>query len=52
MPWVEIFAVFFVSHQVGDYLIQTDWQAMHKRGGLSGRGRGDARCCRTSRRTR
>ena len=36
MPWVEVFAVFFVSHQVGDYLLQTDWQAMHKRGGLSG----------------
>ena len=26
--------MFFVSHQVGDYLLQTDWQAMHKRGGL------------------
>jgi hypothetical protein len=29
MPWVEIFAVFVVSHLVGDYLIQTDWQALH-----------------------
>ena len=38
MPWVEVFAVFFVSHQVGDYLLQTDWQAMHKRGGLSSPG--------------
>jgi hypothetical protein len=36
MPWVEIFAVFVVSHLVGDYLIQTDWQALHKRGGLRG----------------
>jgi Protein of unknown function (DUF3307) len=36
MPWVEVFAVFFVSHEVGDYLLQTDWQAMHKRGGLFG----------------
>jgi hypothetical protein len=36
MPWVEIYAVFVVSHLVGDYLIQTDWQAMHKRGGLRG----------------
>jgi hypothetical protein len=36
MPWVEIFAVFVVSHLVGDYLLQTDWQAMHKRGGLLG----------------
>ncbi len=36
MPWVEIFAVFIVSHLVGDFLLQTDMQAMHKRGGLSG----------------
>jgi Protein of unknown function (DUF3307) len=35
MPWVEVFAVFIVSHVVGDYLLQTDWQAMHKHGGLS-----------------
>ena len=34
MAWVEIFAVFFVSHLVGDYLVQTDWQARHKPGGL------------------
>ena len=34
MSWVEIFAVFVVSHLVGDYLLQTDWQARHKRGGL------------------
>jgi hypothetical protein len=34
MAWVEIFAVFFVCHLVGDYLFQTDWQARHKRGGL------------------
>ena len=36
MAWVEIFAVFFVCHLVGDYLLQTDWQARHKRGGLGG----------------
>jgi hypothetical protein len=36
MPWVEVFAVFFVSHLVGDYMLQTDWQALHKRGALSG----------------
>jgi Protein of unknown function (DUF3307) len=36
MPWVEVFVVLFVSHEVGDYMLQTDWQAMHKRGGLSG----------------
>ena len=34
MPWVEIFAVFVVSHAAGDYLLQTDWQALNKRGGL------------------
>ena len=36
MPWVEIFAVFVVSHLVGDFLLQTDLQAMRKRGGLGG----------------
>jgi hypothetical protein len=34
MPWVEVFAVFLVAHLVGDYLLQTDWQASHKWGGL------------------
>jgi len=34
MAWVEVFAVFVVCHQVGDYLLQTDWQATNKRGGL------------------
>lgn len=34
MAWVEVFAVFVVSHLVGDYLLQTDWQATRKRGGL------------------
>ena len=38
MPWVDIFAVFIVSHLVGDFLLQTDVQAMHKRGGLGGNG--------------
>ena len=36
MPWVEVFAVFIVCHLAGDYLIQTDWQAAHKRFGLGG----------------
>jgi Protein of unknown function (DUF3307) len=36
MPWVEVFAVFVVSHVVGDYMLQTDWQAAHKHGGLTG----------------
>ncbi|MFZ0039961.1 MAG: DUF3307 domain-containing protein [Solirubrobacteraceae bacterium] len=36
MPWVEVFAVFVVSHAVGDYMFQTEWQALHKHGGLGG----------------
>jgi hypothetical protein len=35
LSWVEIFVAFGVSHLVGDYLLQTDWQARHKRSGLS-----------------
>jgi Protein of unknown function (DUF3307) len=35
MPWVEVFVVFVVSHLAGDYLFQTDWQALNKHGGLS-----------------
>jgi Protein of unknown function (DUF3307) len=42
MSWVEVFLLFVVSHLVGDYLFQTDWQALHKRGGLAWRA-GDAR---------
>jgi Protein of unknown function (DUF3307) len=34
MPWVQVFAVFVVSHVVGDYIFQTEWQALHKHGGL------------------
>jgi len=34
MEWFEVFAVFLVSHLVGDYLLQTDWQAVHKHRGL------------------
>jgi hypothetical protein len=33
--WEEVFAVFLVCHMAGDFLFQTDWQAVHKRGGLS-----------------
>jgi hypothetical protein len=36
VAWVEIFAAFVVSHLVGDYLLQTDWQARNKRLGLAG----------------
>ena len=35
MSWVSVFACFLVAHMVGDYLLQTDWQARHKRGGLT-----------------
>ena len=34
MSWVSVLAGFLVAHMVGDYLLQTDWQAVHKRGGL------------------
>ncbi|MGO9898619.1 MAG: DUF3307 domain-containing protein [Solirubrobacteraceae bacterium] len=36
MPWIDVFAVLIVSHLVGDYMLQTDWQALHKRGALTG----------------
>jgi uncharacterized protein DUF3307 len=36
MPWVEIFIVFVVCHMTGDFLLQTEWQARNKRGGLGG----------------
>jgi hypothetical protein len=32
--WTEVFAVFVVSHLVGDFLLQTDWQAANKENGL------------------
>jgi hypothetical protein len=35
VTWVEVFAVLVVSHLVGDFLLQTDWQATNKAGGLS-----------------
>jgi hypothetical protein len=34
--WEEVFAVFLVCHLAGDFLLQTDWQAINKRGGLAG----------------
>jgi hypothetical protein len=33
--WEAIFAVFLVCHLTGDFLFQTDWQAVNKHGGLS-----------------
>ena len=42
-----------VCDLVGDYLLQTDWQALHKRGGLGVRTLWRAvRSCRISRTTR
>jgi hypothetical protein len=35
LTWVDAFVVLGVSHLVGDFLIQTDWQARYKYGGLS-----------------
>jgi hypothetical protein len=34
VSWPAIFLVFAVSHMVGDFVLQTDWQATHKTGGL------------------
>lgn len=34
MNWSEVFVVLVVSHLVGDFLLQTDWQARYKEGGL------------------
>ncbi len=34
MDWPEVFIVFVLSHLVGDFLLQTDWQAQNKAGGL------------------
>jgi len=35
MIWLEVFAVFMVSHLVGDFALQTEWQAQNKHRGLS-----------------
>ena len=34
VSWTAVLAGFFVAHMVGDYLLQTDWQARHKTCGL------------------
>jgi hypothetical protein len=34
LSWVDVFAVLVVCHAVGDFLLQTDWQARNKQGGL------------------
>ena len=30
MVWSEVFIVFVLCHLVGDYVVQTDWQARWK----------------------
>lgn len=36
MTWVSLSVAFAIAHVVGDYLVQTDWQARHKARGLAG----------------
>ena len=38
MGWVQVFTVLVLSHLVGDYYVQTDWQARNKHGGLTDAG--------------
>jgi hypothetical protein len=34
MAWPEVYLAFLISHLAGDFLLQTEWQATRKRGGL------------------
>jgi hypothetical protein len=34
MSWVAVFNVFIVCHLTGDFILQTNWQALNKAGGL------------------
>lgn len=34
MSWGELFVVLIVCHLAGDFLLQTEWQARYKAGGL------------------
>jgi hypothetical protein len=36
MGWPEVYLALLISHLAGDFLLQTEWQAMNKRGGLQG----------------
>ena len=33
MPWPEVYLALLLSHLAGDFLLQTEWQAIHKRQG-------------------
>ena len=47
MSWPEVFAVLVVSHLTGDFLVQTEWQAVNKFGGLARGGPGARRALLT-----
>jgi hypothetical protein len=34
MPWPEVYLALLLSHLAGDFLLQTEFQAVNKRGGL------------------
>ena len=34
MSWPEVYLALLISHLAGDFLLQTEWQAVTKRGGL------------------
>ena len=34
MSWSEVFTALLVCHLAGDFILQTEWQALHKHGGL------------------
>jgi len=36
MSWPEVYLVLLLSHLTGDFLLQTEFQAVNKRGGLGG----------------
>jgi hypothetical protein len=38
MSWAEVLVALLVSHAVGDVLLQTEWQAITKTGGLTAAG--------------
>jgi hypothetical protein len=42
VSFAAVFVAFFACHHVGDYLLQTEWQAVNKSGGLA-RGAEEAR---------
>ena len=34
MTWTSVYVALLISHLGGDFLLQTEWQALNKRGGL------------------